>query len=303
MGGGGGRDMGTTAATTASSSTGLDLSHVEFLHSSANGSAAALSSNQKSLEVTTTTTTSAGAGSRGGKKILVNQPVFLNRPAAAAAAAYPGIMDHQQQKTGTGAEGSSGDSESIMKSTNMVSGKMQHPQQPLFANGLLGAAALHFQHTMPVSSTATDKPEDLSSHLTLSATTLAATGNNGYGPLPTSSSASSVGGETVNNILSKTTGTTTTLVGTAPKPPVLNLRDLSIDPQQLQLQQQQQSIYDIVYQKGVMTAQAGVGGVSGLGGAGVTAATATATGRRRTISNNSTGYVVHPSMEAECDGD
>lgn len=286
----------TTTATSSSSSTGLDLSHVEFLHSSANGSAAALSSNQKSansLEVTTTTTTSTGAGSRGGKKILVNQPVFLSRTAAAA---YPGIMDHHhQQKAVIGGDGSSGDSESIMKSTNMVSGKMQHPQQPLFANGLLGPAALHFQHTMPVSSTAADKPEDLSSHLTLSATTLAAAGNNGYGPLPISSlAASSVGGaETVNNILSKTTGTTTTLVGTAPKP-VLNLRDLPIDPQQLQLQQQQQqqSIYDIVYQKGVMTSQVG-GGVSGLGGVGVTAATATATGRRRTISNNSTGYVVH----------
>lgn len=168
------------------------------------------------------------------------------------------MLDQQPPKS----EG--GDSESIMKSTNMVfGGKMQQQQQlqqPLLANGLLGP--VHFQHSIAA---AADKPEDLSSHLTFTTTA------NGYGL----SSSSSLGVESVNNILSKTTGTTTTLVGAAPKP-VLNLRDLSIDPQQLQ---QQQSIYDIVYQKGVMTTP---GGASSAG-------TATATGRRRTISNNSTG--------------
>lgn len=216
------------------SATGMDLSNVDFVHS-ANGSAGtALSSNQKStntLEVTMATS----SGNRS-KQILVNQPVFVNRTT------YSGMVDQTPK---------SGENESIMKSTNMVSGKIL--QQPMLANSLLGPGSLHFQHTMPA-----DKPEDLSSHLTYTA--------NGYGPSP-------VGVESVNNILSNTTGSPTTLVGAAPKP-VLNLRDLSIDPQQ--------PIYDIVYQKGVLPPATTAAGTS---------AAATATGRRRTISNNSTGYV------------
>lgn len=179
--------------------------------------------------------------------------------------------------------------ESIMKSTNMISGKMQ---PTLLANGLLShtnnnnnnasqssstsGGALHFQHTL-----SPDKPEDLSSHLTFTTTTI-----NGY-HTPASSLASSESvnnnNTTINNMLSKTTGTTTTtLVGAAPKP-VINLRDLSIDSLQLQNLQQQQSIYDIVYQQ--------KGGVGGSGGSLTPGpgATATASGRRRTISNNSTG--------------
>lgn len=142
--------------------------------------------------------------------------------------------------------------ESIMKSTNLA-GKTQ----PLLANGLLGAtvgSALHFQQQGLPMAAAADKPEDLSSHLTFNLSSL-----NGY----------SVGGDSVN-MISKTTGTT--LVGGSK--PIINLGDLSIDPQQLQEIQQQQSLYQSVYQKGVMTP-----------------ASATSSGRRRTTSNNSTGYV------------
>lgn len=163
------------------------------------------------------------------------------------------------------------DMESIMKSTNL--GKMQ----PLLANGLLGhthphnasssaspslvvGGSLHFQHAIPSGAALADKPEDLSSHLTF--TTI----NGSLG------SGESVNNLNPSNMLSKTTGTSTTLVGVTPKP-VINLRDLSIDPQQLHNVQQQQAMYDLAsYQKGAMTP-----------------GPATASGRRRTISNNSTG--------------
>lgn len=210
----------------------MDLSHVDIVHSST-----ALSSNQKSTN--SLDVTAGGVGGRNSK-ILVNPPVFANPVSSSASPAYPVILG---QKDGDGG----GSLNPIIKSTNLVSGKMQ-PQQ-LLANSLLGQGSLHFQHSMQPS----DKPEDLSSHLTFHA--------NGYAP-PSVGSGSV---ESVNNMLSKTS-TAPTLIGVGPPKPVLSLRDLSLDSQQ-------QSIYDIVYQKGVMTQPA----------------TATATGRRRTISNNSTG--------------
>ena len=248
----------TTAAMSNSISTGLNLSHVDLVQSLTNGTtaAAALSSNQKS-------TNAASSLEVTPKKILVNQQsVFLNHHHPHTASYPAGEIQGQASIKAVGVEGGSGltVTESIIKSTNMMSSKMPHT---LLANGLASsssasATSMHF-HGAP-----TDKPEDLSSHLTFT--------TNGYAP-PSSSSVS-LSGETVN-ILSKTTGnTTTTTLVTAAAPvaapkPVINLRDLTIDPQQLQ-NVQQPSIYDIVYQKGAQ-------------------ATATATGRRRTISNNSTG--------------
>lgn len=241
--------LGATTSTT----TGLDLSHVDFVHSTA------LSSNQKS----STTNTAFEVTSNRSKKILVSSqqqqpPLFVSRTGTAAAAYPVTTMD------------SADDMESIMKSTNL--GKMP----PMLANGLLVhhphnasssaspslvvGGSLHFQHAIQSGAAPADKPEDLSSHLTF--TTI----NGSLG------SGESVNNLNPSNMLSKTTGTTTTLVGVTPKP-VINLRDLSIDPQQLHNVQQQQAMYDLAsYQKGAMTP-----------------GPATASGRRRTISNNSTG--------------
>lgn len=143
--------------------------------------------------------------------------------------------------------------ESIMKSTNFGPNKAQ----ALLVNGLFGApggSALQFQPTMP---TLVDKPEDLTSHLTFNIST-----SNGY--------PATIG--TVNNIVGKTTDSPMVGVGLSPKP-IMNLGDLGADPKPLQ-DLPQQPLYQMVYQKG-----------------GVPPASATSTGRRRTTSNNSTGYI------------
>lgn len=269
------RDLSSNGSSGSSSvgTTGLDLSQVDFVHSTSGAGVgvAALSSNDKPTNTFEVTTTNLS------KKSLANQPasVFVNRKS------YPGLdLAQTAPPPSLAARGTANNVqlppppsssaastiESIMKSTNLVSGNGKAPQ-PLLANGLMGASvggALHFQHTLPL--TAADKPEDLSSHLTFNLST-----SNGY-PVG--------GGDSVNNLLSKTTGTTT-LVGAAPGKPIINLRDLSIDPQQLQeMQQQQQSLYQAVYQKGVLTP-----------------ASATSSGRRRTTSNNSTGCVYWAGSE------
>lgn len=262
----GGREFSNNNGTT-----GLDLSHVEFVHNTSGG---ALSSNQKStnsFEMTTSTTNLSKSNLVNPLHLQQSSSVFVNRKGYAGldlvhTSSASSVIGGGSYKL-MGSENNCGPPlpppptstttiESIMKSTNLVSaGKTQ----PLLANGLLSASvggALHFQHGLPLAAAA-DKPEDLSSHLTFNLSSL-----NGY----------PVGGESVN-LISKTTGTT--LVGGSK--PIINLGDLSIDPQQLQeiqQQQQQQSLYQSVYQKGVMTP-----------------ASATSSGRRRTTSNNSTGYV------------
>lgn len=273
--------------------TGLDLSHVDFVHStSSSSSGSALLSNQKPTNTFESTTTNHLTKKTHHGPPLAAVPsissVFVHRKStypvvdmpASSASSTASSTTSSTMLMGSGSGGgggtalpskvrtisgsSSGSAASIMKGTNFVGGGKHLPAVLLngnnsnlmgsSTNALAAASLTHFQHS-------SDRPEDLSSHLTFNLSS----GNaaNIYQP---------ASGDAVNTIISKTSGSVTTATLHVAHPrPIINLSELSLDPQQLQEMQQQQSLYQMVYQKGVA------------------AGTATSAGRRRTTSNNSTG--------------